>query len=91
MKVSPLIVYGGTSVQEKTGYWRFFRPILSEEKCTGCGRCYLLCPDSAVMLLEVSGKKRKFLPEFNYDYCKGCGICAEVCPVGAISMTPEKK
>ncbi len=95
LKFSPLIVKGGTSLQEKTGAWRFFRPIIDEDSCTGCGRCYLFCPDSAVKITVIETKvargRKRLLFEFDYDYCKGCGICAEECPSGAISMIPEEK
>jgi len=79
-----LTVRGGTSLSEKTGDWRFFRPILKTEVCTGCGLCYLLCPDSAA---HSVGKKFAI----NYTYCKGCGICAEECPANAIEMILEEK
>ncbi|MCD6137385.1 MAG: FAD-dependent oxidoreductase [Deltaproteobacteria bacterium] len=49
--------------------------------CTGCGNCYLFCPDLCV----------KNAPDGNgytvdMDYCKGCGICVQECPRGAIKM-----
>ena len=72
-----LTVRGGTSLTEKTGSWRFFKPILIGERCTGCGLCYLFCPDCAIYMTN-----EKFT--INYEYCKGCGICAEECPMKAI-------
>jgi len=63
--------------------WRVFRPEIDEEKCVGCRRCWIFCPELAI---SMEGEKARI----NYKHCKGCGICAEECPVGAISFTQEK-
>ena len=76
----------GTTIVNKTGTWRIFRPVVNTEKCMGCGRCSMFCPDGVI---NVNPETRK--AEVNYDYCKGCGICSKVCPFGAISMEREKK
>ncbi|MEN2998765.1 MAG: pyruvate synthase subunit PorD [Brevinematia bacterium] len=75
---------GGTSVRNKTGGWRTFKPILNKDKCVDCMICWLYCPDDSVV---VQGGK---MLGFDYDYCKGCGVCANVCPKGAIDMVSEK-
>lgn len=75
----------GTSLVNKTGGWRTYKPVFDYEKCIKCKLCELLCPDMA-----VSEKKDGFF-EFNYDYCKGCGVCANECPTSAITMTLEEK
>jgi pyruvate ferredoxin oxidoreductase delta subunit len=78
------IVYEiGSTTSNKTGSWRSMRPQVDRQKCTGCRRCEMVCPDMAI---RVTGKA-----EVNYDYCKGCGICARECPVKAIVMVLEKK
>ena len=67
----------------KTGTWRLgLKPVVDEEKCTGCGTCHLFCPDGAIRVME--GKA-----VIDYAYCKGCGICSEECPTGAIEMVKE--
>lgn len=66
----------------KTGDWRTFKPIVDEEKCTGCGLCHLFCPDGAASIVDGKAK-------IDYDYCKGCGICASECPSKAIEMVKE--
>jgi pyruvate ferredoxin oxidoreductase delta subunit len=33
--------------------WRTFRPVVDQEKCTGCLRCYLLCPDGVIYQAEA--------------------------------------
>lgn len=61
---------------------RTFRPIIDAEKCVGCLKCFLLCPDGTI---DKSGE----VLEIDYDYCKGCGVCARACKFGAITMVKE--
>ncbi len=65
----------GNSVTYITGTWRSLRPVRDLEQCTQCLICWIMCPDSAILVENgrVAG--------FDYDHCKGCGICAERCPV----------
>ncbi|MBU1204231.1 MAG: 4Fe-4S binding protein [Nanoarchaeota archaeon] len=71
----------GSSVKNKTGGWRTFRPVIDKKKCIKCMLCWQYCPDSCISKdIEV-----------DYDFCKGCGICAEVCPVKCIKMVREEK
>lgn len=78
----------GTSAAYKTGSWRSQRPVWSEEKCTQCYQCWMICPDVSIKLDE-SGK----MCGIDYDYCKGCGLCAVICPpkAHAIEMVPEEE
>ncbi|HOO65186.1 MAG TPA: 4Fe-4S binding protein, partial [Synergistaceae bacterium] len=70
-------------ITEKNAGWRVFRPVLDTQKCVGCGRCYLLCPDGAIH------QESEKIFVIDYDFCKGCGICAQECKLGAISMRKE--
>lgn len=79
------VVRPGTTLVNKTGSWRAFRPKIDHETCIGCGTCEKFCPDMAVKEVEED----RF--EVDLDYCKGCGICAEECPVDAIEMVKEEK
>lgn len=74
MPIGGIIVEAGNSHQYQTGPWRTFRPVHDSERCISCLRCWVLCPDSAVLVEDekVTG--------YNYDHCKGCGICARECP-----------
>ena len=65
-------------------YWRTFKPVLDPKKCTKCLRCWISCPDLAII------RKKDNSVEVNYDYCKGCGICANECPSKAIEMVKEE-
>ena len=48
-----------------------------EERCVGCGDCVLVCPYSAISLLNSKA-------HLNSALCKGCGTCVATCPSGAI-------
>ena len=80
-----LILEAGNAVNYETGSWRTMRPIRDEEKCIHCLRCWIYCPDSAILVED--GK----VVGIDLDHCKGCGICAHECPskVQAITMVLE--
>ena len=64
--------------------WRTLRPVVDVEKCTGCLKCYMDCPDGCVFKVDEKNVG------IDYDFCKGCGICSKSCKFGAIEMTPER-
>ena len=80
--IGGLIVEPGNSETYDTGSWRTYVPVLDKEKCINCLRCWILCPDNAVIVKD--GKNE------GYDlmHCKGCGVCAHECPpkIKAITM-----
>ena len=54
---------------------------INEERCSGCGICVALCPNTAVELRTQDGKRVARLAAAS---CNGCGICGAACPSGAI-------
>lgn len=69
-------------------------PRLDEERCIGCGRCYISCYDGAHQALEWNEETRR--PSCNTEKCVGCHLCVLICPVGALSkgdvvMKPGRK
>jgi heterodisulfide reductase subunit A len=56
---------------------------VDEELCIGCGRCFAVCPFSAISLVE--NEKGESRSSINTAMCKGCGLCASVCPNNAIT------
>ncbi len=74
-----------STMENKTGSWRTFKPIITE-KCVACKRCIQLCPEGCMSMGEKNGKKIAII---DYDYCKGCLICASECPVKAIIKEAE--
>lgn len=59
-------------------------PDFNNEKCVGCGRCYISCYDAGHQAIDWNADKRR--PELN-DKCVGCHLCLNVCPV-ANCITP---
>ncbi len=55
------------------------RRCLSCGACTACDRCWLACPDVAVL---VEGAQYRV----DLEHCKGCLLCLAECPRGAISV-----
>lgn len=53
-------------------------PDFSQEKCIGCGRCYISCYDAAHQAIDWNEETRR--PKRN-DQCVGCHLCLNVCPV----------
>ncbi|MBI5560394.1 MAG: 4Fe-4S binding protein [Deltaproteobacteria bacterium] len=80
-----VITKAGSAADYFTGGWRKLRPVVDKGKCTNCLICWVMCPDSAVIVED--GK----LVGFDLEHCKGCGICAVECPdkVKAIKMEEE--
>ena len=66
----------------KNSGWRSKRPVVNTDKCAGCFRCYMYCPDGVIF--KKDGKV-----DIDYDFCKGCGICVKTCPITAIQMEDE--
>ncbi len=50
-----------------------------DEKCIGCGRCYVACRDGGHEAIEWDSAKRK--PSISHDKCVGCGLCLLTQPV----------
>ena len=86
MPIGGVIVESGSSHQYETGGWRTFRPVRDEEKCNDCLRCWILCPESAVVVKD--GK----IVAYDLNHCKGCGLCAYECPpkIGAVEMELDR-
>lgn len=80
-----IVPEAGSTHSYSTAGWRKKRPIFDKDKCINCMICWVMCPDSAVIV--ENGK----MVGFDLEHCKGCGICAEECPekVGAIKMIDE--
>ena len=81
------ILEAGCSEDKNTGSWRTYVPVRDMEKCIHCLRCWILCPDSAILVKD--GK----IVGTDLMHCKGCGICAVECPpkVTAIEMKLESE
>ncbi|MCK5452726.1 MAG: 4Fe-4S dicluster domain-containing protein, partial [Calditrichia bacterium] len=65
-----------------------FIPEITNDGCTGCGKCVDICPVEAMILISANqpGKKHLKRAKLEADSCLGCGICVSVCPKNAISL-----
>jgi len=53
--------------------------VIDEEKCIGCGQCYISCQDGANQAIIFSHETRK--ASVDEKRCIGCTLCKHVCPV----------
>ncbi len=54
--------------------------LVSEDTCTGCARCYKVCPTDAIV-----GSVKQIHTVIR-DACTGCEKCVDVCPTGCMQM-----
>lgn len=54
-------------------------PKIDQEKCVGCGRCYISCFDGGHQAIDWDNEERK--PILDEEKCVGCHLCLNVCPV----------
>jgi len=59
--------------------WLVARPVLTQEKCVGCGLCAKMCPPGTLKIVDGKAK-------FDYPGCIRCFCCQEHCPQGAITI-----
>ena len=55
-------------------------PVIDQNKCTFCGKCYEYCNYNAIFFLGEQGMIRVL-----EDHCHGCGACSVACEYGAIT------
>ena len=65
------------------GEWRATRvPRFEKEFCITCARCFVHCPDNAIIhaMFDKSTQDTTGILGIDYDRCTACGICSSVCP-----------
>jgi len=58
-------------------------PEVDENKCVGCGRCFISCYDGGHQAISWNEENRR--PIIDKEKCVGCHLCATVCPVKCIN------
>ncbi len=69
-------------------------------RCTACGKCREVCPESAINEFNVGLERRaaayltfpQAVPRvfaIDRSACTECGLCAEVCPVDAVNLAEQ--
>ena len=76
-------IESGNSRDYVTGGWRSERPVWTEDKCQHCMLCWVMCPDSSILVEDEK------MVGINFDHCKGCGVCMVECHFDALEMVPE--
>lgn len=65
-----------------------FIPHISDDLCSGCGKCVNACPVESMALVSANdphGRARR-KAVLNEDTCLGCGVCVRTCTSAAISL-----
>jgi len=60
-------------------------PEVDPAKCTGCGKCVITCPTTALTMADRLAEDKRFF-HLSYGDCIFCGLCGPVCPHQAISF-----
>lgn len=81
--IGGVCLQGGNSEKYITGGWRAQRPVWTQENCKNCMLCWVVCPDSSIMVEDA------VMTGIDYDHCKGCGICVKQCNFGALELVLE--
>jgi Fe-S-cluster-containing hydrogenase component 2 len=59
--------------------------LISDARCSGCGRCIAVCPLPLIAFETHAWRKTAVLQDA--ERCTGCGKCAVHCPTAAITLT----
>jgi dihydropyrimidine dehydrogenase (NAD+) subunit PreA len=60
---------------------------VDQQKCIGCGLCYVACTDGAHQSIAARAEHGRTHVDIITDTCVGCNLCSLVCPVdNCISM-----
>ncbi len=58
----------------------WFRPVIVQEKCKRCGKCYEICPKKTIIIID-----KKYI--ITYKECISCFCCYEACPYKSIEIS----
>lgn len=70
-----------------------FAPVIPEvdlERCTGCGRCGVVCQYHAILAFPASAEGERPTVLVFPALCHSCGGCALACPEAAIREIPRR-
>ena len=63
------------------------KPIISIDRCKGCGLCIGACPKKILKMSDETNKQGVHYPVcFDEDSCIACTFCATMCPDVAIEI-----
>ncbi|MBN1351169.1 4Fe-4S dicluster domain-containing protein [candidate division KSB1 bacterium] len=70
----------------KPMYSSNFISTISDEDCTGCGKCAKACPIDCITMETTQQAKPKMRARIDETRCIGCGVCVRACSSAAIRM-----
>ncbi len=62
------------------------RPVNNPDRCTGCGKCFSVCPADAISMVDGQGGQKARIES---GQCIGCFECLAICPSSAIDVDWE--
>ena len=70
-----------------------FLPVVNEATCNGCGKCVIVCPVGAMVLISSNNpeKPREKMARLNADICLGCGVCVRNCTNNALYLKSREQ
>lgn len=70
---------------QKGGWQAVRRPDFIKAHCVACGRCFIHCPENAVIhaAYDKRAKDTTGILGIDSDRCTACGLCAAVCPTNS--------
>lgn len=70
-----------------------YLPQITDELCTGCGKCIQVCPVEAMTLVSANDpnlpKRKK--AKLDEEICLGCGVCIRTCDKESLSLKERTK
>jgi dihydropyrimidine dehydrogenase (NAD+) subunit PreA len=64
---------------------------INQEKCIGCGLCYIACEDTSHQSINLEYGKPYNTYTIKEEDCVGCNLCKLVCPVDECITMLEKR
>lgn len=70
-----------------------FIPEVSDDKCSGCGKCAEVCPVEAMGIVAAGDphKPKRKKAKLNKELCLGCGVCVRNCKTGALQLLSREQ
>jgi dihydropyrimidine dehydrogenase (NAD+) subunit PreA len=56
------------------------KAVIDQDRCIKCGRCHIVCEDSAHQAITASKSGQRHF-EVREEDCVGCNLCVSICPV----------
>jgi MinD superfamily P-loop ATPase len=89
VEAANLELLGGSVRAEEHPFIGSGLPVMSEERCNGCGICMEVCRFDA-LTLPAAGPAGISRPVIDPILCEGCGACVDACALDALRLEPQR-